>query len=175
MFASGALDEAHLQYGIESAPIRRKWMYWNLVQTIISKAAGGLVSANSISLQNRRSVQKSFYIFFLAIHKQLQKRIKFSLLGPVHHISLSYFLGGKIKSYNKIWRWLFHFLNLSLTAFDLPVQSAVSCSQHVSIRDGRNARSRPSRTSPVVGFRATWNTLLVSICWDEKSDRQRNK
>lgn len=65
MFASGALDEAHLQYGIESAPIRRKWMYWNLVQTIISKAAGGLVSANSISLQNRRSVQKSFSHFFL--------------------------------------------------------------------------------------------------------------
>lgn len=64
-FASGVLMRPIL-CGIESASIRRKWMYWNLVQTTVSKAAGGLISANSISLPNRRrSVQKSFPHFFL--------------------------------------------------------------------------------------------------------------
>lgn len=41
------------------------------MQTVISRAAGSLVSANSNSLQNRRrSTQKSRLHFFLVIHKK---------------------------------------------------------------------------------------------------------
>lgn len=94
MFASGALDKAHLQYGFMLAPIRRKWIYWNLVQTIVSKAAGGLVSANSISLQNgRRSFQKSFSHFFLLSTKIFKSRLNLVSLDLSTTFCFHIFLG----------------------------------------------------------------------------------